>query len=79
VASEPIQAKLQHDFARTRWPGTFTLNYFQPFEKAANVDQQACEFRTNGVECVMYALPCGNHRFRERVGPFATAATATGR
>jgi hypothetical protein len=78
MASEPIKGKLQHDFPGARRPGTFPLNPFKAFEKAANVDQQACEFRTNGIQGVMYALPGGNHGFSKQVGPFATAATATG-
>jgi hypothetical protein len=78
MASESIKSKLQHDFPRARRPRTFTLNLFKAFEKAANVDQQTCEFRTNSIQGVM-SLPRGNHRFGKQVGPFATAATATGR
>jgi hypothetical protein len=79
MAGEPIKGKLQNDLARACRPGTFTLDLLEAFQKATNVDQQACEFRTNIVQRMMHALSRSNYCFGQQVCPFATVTAATGR
>jgi hypothetical protein len=55
------------------------LNRRKAFEKAANIDQQACELRTNSIQRVMNPLPRGNHSFGEEVCPLAAVAATAGR
>jgi hypothetical protein len=50
MASKPVKSELQHDFGRTRWPCAFAFNILEALEKAADVEQEACEFRANRIE-----------------------------
>jgi hypothetical protein len=50
MAGEPVKRELQHDFSRMRGPSPLTLDIIEAFEKAADVDQQTCEFRTYDIK-----------------------------
>ena len=71
MASEAIKGELQHDFARARRPGSFALDILKPFEKAANIEQQAGELRTDCIKGAMYALTSRNHCLGRLAGSFA--------
>ena len=58
---------------------TLAFDIFKAFEKAANIEQQAGEFRTNGVKRVMHPLSRGNHCLGEHRRLFVPAAAAAGR
>ena len=79
VAGETIEGELQYDFAGASRPCTFAFDIFKAFEKAANIEQQAGEFRTNGVKRVMHPLSRGNHCLGEHRRLFVPAAAAAGR
>lgn len=79
VTGKTIEAELQHNFSRASRPGTLTLDVFKAFEEAANVKQQACEFRTERVKRVMHPLPRRNHCVGKHTSSFASAAPAAGR
>ena len=79
VAGKTVEAELQHNFARASRPRALTLDILKTLEEAANVEQQACEFRANRVKRVMQPLPRRNHCLGKNAGLFASATTATGR
>ena len=79
VTGETIETELQHNFARASRPSTLTLDVLKTFQEAANVEQQACEFRTERVKRVMHPLPRRNHCVGKHASSFASAATAADR
>src|SRR6476660_2113542 len=79
VAGEAGESELQHHFARARGPGALALDILKTFEEAANIEQQTCEFRTNGVKRLMDALARRDHCIGKCAGAFAAAGMAAGR
>ena len=75
MPSEPLKRKLQHDFCRARWPAALTLCYFEPFQKAAYVDQQAGQFRADRVNRVMHALSSCDDGVRQKTCLMTTGST----
>ena len=64
---QPVEAELQHHLARARRPAALALDVFEPLEEAADVEQQAGEFRSDRIERVVQALTrraCGSARRR---------------
>jgi hypothetical protein len=79
MACETSEGNLQHDFARACGPRTLALDILETFEEATNIEQQTCEFRTDGIECLMHVLPCRDHCFGKHAGAFAPGGMAAGR
>jgi hypothetical protein len=76
MACEAGKSELQHHFAGTRGPSTLALDILKTFEEAANIEQQTCEFRTNGVKRQMDALARRDHGIGQCAGAFAAAGMA---
>ena len=68
VPRQPIEAELQHHLGRARRPAALALDVVQALEEAADVDQQAGEFRPDRVERVPHALARADHRLGEGRG-----------
>ena len=79
MAREPVERELQHDLGRARRPGAFALDVFQALEEAADVEQQAGEFRADRIERLMHALARRDHGLGESAGALAAGAAAAGR
>ena len=74
MAGEAIERELQYDLARTRRPCAFSLYIRKAFEEAADVEQQTCEFRTDGIKRVVHALTRRDHCVGEYRFAFAALA-----
>ena len=74
VAREPVEPELQHDLGRARRPAALALDIFEPFEEAADVEQQAGEFGPDRIERVAHALARRDDGFGEGRPPAAGAA-----
>src|SRR5947209_2327101 len=76
MAREPVETELQDNLGRTQGPAALAFDVFETFEKAADVEQHVCEFRTDRLERAVDLLASRDNRIGEGAASALTAPTS---
>src|SRR3954454_8022810 len=75
VTCEPVEPELQHDLGRTWRPAPRALHVFEPFEKAAHVEQHIGKLRPDRLERTVDLLARRDNRIAECPAAALTASS----
>jgi hypothetical protein len=61
MIGEPGKGQVDDDLAGTRRPAAIALDLLEPFEEAAQIDEEVGEISPDGAESGRHPLPGGDH------------------